>query len=91
MMAYEGDNVLEKMIHALEDNPRRYVVLANGFRALTEPGHVGQQRDPDTLHVFAEQVYTCGEYVFFKNVSNIDDYIFRYKQDGVSYLCTQNF
>ena len=91
MMAYDGDNVLEKMIHALEDKQHRYVVLANGFRALNEPGYVENQRDPDTLHVFAEQVYTCGKYVRSDYILNIDDFIFRYIHDGVSYLCTQKY
>lgn len=91
MMAYDGDNVLEKMIHALEDREHRYVVLANGFRALNEPGYVTGQRDPDTPHVFAEQVYTCGEYIPSQYIANIDDFMFRYMHDGVSYLCTQNY
>lgn len=90
MMSYDGDNLLEKMMHALEDSSQRYVVLANGFRALTEPGRVEQQRDPEVPHVFAEQIYTCGEYIFFKDIKDISDYIFKYKQNDVGYLCTQN-
>ena len=89
-MSYDGDNLLEKMMHALEDSSQRYVVLANGFRALTEPGRVEQQRDPEVPHVFAEQIYTCGEYIFFQDIKDISDYIFKYKQNDVGYLCTQN-
>lgn len=91
MMAYDGDNVLEKMVHALEDQKHGYVVLANGFRSLNEPGYVENQRDPNTLHVFAEQIYTCGKYVHSKDIVNIDDFIFRYIHDGSSYLCTQKY
>lgn len=91
MMEYEGSNVLEKMIHALEDMEREYVVIANGFRALTEPNFIEGQRDPNTHHVFAEQVYTCGKYVLSKDIGSINEYFFKYKHDGVSYICTQNF
>lgn len=87
MMAYKGNTVLEKMINALEDG--KHVVLANGFRGLTEPGHVEGQRDPNTPHVFAEQVYTCGSYVESKKITVIDEFLFRYQHDGCSYLCTQ--
>ena len=90
MMAYEGDNVLEKMIHALADEKHRYVVLANGFRSLTKPGHVDNQRDPDKIHVFAEQIYTLGEYIHARNIKDINEYMFHYKHEGISYVCTQN-
>ena len=90
MMRYEGDNILDKIIHALEDKNHQYVVLANGFRGLTAPGHVENQRDSNKLHVFAEQTYTLGEYIPAENIKDINEYMYRYKHDGISYLCTQN-
>lgn len=91
MMSYDGNTVLEKMIHALEDKHHKYIVLANGFRSLTAPDYIENQRDPNTPHVFAEQVYTCGKYILSTNIKNINEYIFRYQKNGVSYLCTQKF
>lgn len=90
MMAYPGDDILAKMMAALEDKAHHYSVLANGFRAISDLGHVEGQRDAETLHAFAEQTYTIAEYVSAKKIKNMEAFMFEYEHNGVSYLCTQN-
>lgn len=91
MMTYPGDDILSKMLAALEDKAHRYSVIANGFRAISDLGHVEGQRDADTLHAFAEQTYTIAEYIPAKAIQDIEALMFAYDHTGVSYLCTQNF
>jgi len=91
MLSYPGDDILHKMINALEDSDKHYCVIANGFRAISPIGHVKGQRDSAYPHVFAEQTYTLIQYVSAKHIDNINDFMFHYHYDDDSYLCTQNF
>ena len=90
LITYDGDNILEKMMNAMEDK-KDYAVIANGFRALNEPGHVKNQRDPAKPHVFAEQTYSIFKHVYFRDIDNIDAFLFQYCYNKGSYLCTQKF
>ncbi|WP_028573525.1 type I-F CRISPR-associated protein Csy2 [Desulfonatronovibrio hydrogenovorans] len=45
------------------EEPGWLVPIAVGYRAISETGQVKNQRDPECLHCFAENVITLGEFV----------------------------
>ncbi len=67
------------------------VPIATGFHGLTEPGHVAHQRDPETLHRFAESVVTLGEFIMPYRIEEMDNMLWRYEidHDHNLYLCAQ--
>lgn len=68
------------------------VPIATGFHGLTEPGKAKNQRDPDTVHRFAESVVTLGEFVMPYKIDSLDKMLWHYhvNLENNLYLCQQN-
>jgi CRISPR-associated protein Csy2 len=66
--------------------------IAIGFQGISELGQAKNQRDPDTLHCFAESVVTLGEFVMPHKIKKLDDMLWCYHADTENklYLCQQN-
>ena len=47
--------------------------IATGFQGLTELGQAKNQRDPNTLHCFAESVVTLGQFKMPHSIKSIND------------------
>ncbi len=67
------------------------VPIAIGFHAISEPGQAKNQRDPDTVHRFAESVVSLGEFIMPYRIENLDHMLWEYRQDLENnlYLCRQ--
>lgn len=65
------------------------VLIAVGFKGLTPLGKVKNQRDPNTLHRFAEPVLTLGEFKMPYHFDDIEDVMwhYQYEEDKNLYLC----
>ena len=65
------------------------VPIAVGFQGISELGQAKNQRDPDTLHRFAESVVTLGEFVMPYRINNLDDMLWQTHVDLENnlYLC----
>lgn len=68
------------------------VPIAVGFHAVSDLGHVLNQRDPETPHRFAESIVTLGEFKMPFRCGHIDEMLWHYRYDEKSalYLCEQN-
>ena len=68
------------------------VPIATGFHGLTALGQAEHQRNPDTLHRFAESVVTLGEFVMPHRIRSLDAMLWHYRTDLEKnlYLCQQN-
>ena len=68
------------------------VPVATGFHGISDLCHAKNQRDPDTLHRFAESVVTLGEFVMPYRIKNLDDMLWHYHTDMENnlYICQQN-
>ncbi|ABM03216.1 CRISPR-associated protein, Csy2 family [Psychromonas ingrahamii 37] len=68
------------------------VPIATGFHGLTELGQAKNQRDPNTLHRFAESVVTLGEFKMPHRIKSLNEILWSYHADIPNnlYLCTQN-
>ncbi|MBF0376131.1 MAG: type I-F CRISPR-associated protein Csy2 [Desulfamplus sp.] len=68
------------------------VPIATGFHGLTELGKAKNQRDPETLHRFAESVVTLGEFIMPYRINSLDEMLWHYHTDLENnlYLCQQN-
>jgi CRISPR-associated protein Csy2 len=68
------------------------VPIATGFQGISELGEAKNQRDPDTLHRFAESVVTLGEFVMPHRIKSLDEILWHYHVDLNKnlYLCQQN-
>ncbi|MGD9970152.1 MAG: type I-F CRISPR-associated protein Csy2 [Sulfuricurvum sp.] len=71
--------------------PGWIVPIAVGFQGISELGTAKNQRDPDTLHRFAESVVTLGEFKMAYKIASVDDLLWRYNADSENslYLCQQ--
>jgi len=67
------------------------VPIATGFHGLTDLGHAKNQRDPETLHRFAESVVTLGEFRMPHQIQSLDEILWSYHTDLDKnlYLCQQ--
>ena len=67
------------------------VPIATGFHGITPLGEAKNQRDPDTLHRFAESVVTLGEFKMPYRFKQVNDMLWRYHFDETNslYLCQQ--
>jgi len=75
------------------DGKRGWIVpIATGFHGISELGHAKNQRDPETLHRFAEAVVTLGEYIMPYRLEYIEQLLWHYHYDADSnlYLCQQD-
>jgi CRISPR-associated protein Csy2 len=68
------------------------VPIATGFHGISDLGKVKNQRDPDTLHRFAESIVTLGEFVMPHRITDLDNILWHYHADLEKnlYLCQQN-
>ncbi len=68
------------------------VPISVGYKGLTKPEKVKNQRDDNYLHVFGENLITLGEYRIINSVKDFGEIIWRYKTDLYKqlYLCTCN-
>jgi CRISPR-associated protein Csy2 len=74
----------------LHNKPAGWIVpIATGFHGISELGQAKNQRDPDTLHRFAESVVTLGEFKMPHRIRFIEDILWRYHTQGDLYLCQQ--
>jgi len=67
------------------------VPIATGFQGISELGTAKNQRDPTTLHRFAESVVTLGEFKMPYKIESVDEILWRYSVDEKKrlYLCEQ--
>lgn len=68
------------------------VPIAVGFQGISELGIAKNQRDPDTLHRFAESIVTLGEFKMVYKIESIDEILWEYKfdQENDLYICKNN-
>lgn len=68
------------------------VPVATGFHGVSELDFAENQRDPVTLHRFAESIVTLGEFVAPYRINNLEDMLWYAKVDMKNdlYLCQQN-
>ncbi|WP_262966631.1 type I-F CRISPR-associated protein Csy2 [Methylobacter psychrophilus] len=68
------------------------VPIATGFHSISDLGFAENQRDPDTLHRFAESIVTLGEFIMPYRIDNLDNMLWHTHVDAESnlYLCQQN-
>ncbi|MCK5898563.1 MAG: type I-F CRISPR-associated protein Csy2 [Methylococcales bacterium] len=67
------------------------VPIATGFQGISELGQAKNQRDPNTLHRFAESVVTLGEFKMPYHFKKLDEMLWEYHTDldNNLYLCQQ--
>lgn len=67
------------------------VPIATGFHGITDLGQAKNQRDPETLHRFAESIVTLGEFKMPYRMTSIDELLWQYSVDAEHnlYLCEQ--
>lgn len=78
--------------YVAKPSPGYLVPLMTGYKAISElyeAAAVLNTRDEITPSCFVEAVHTVGEWKVMHSVSNVDDIIWRYKQDSKWYLCKQ--
>ncbi len=68
------------------------VPIATGFQGISELGTAENQRDPETLHRFAESIVTLGAFIMPYRIENLDHMLWHYHTDPENnlYLCQQN-
>jgi len=68
------------------------VPIATGFHGISKLGQAKNQRDPDTLHRFAESVVTLGEFRMPHRIRSLDEILWHFHTDLENnlYLCQQN-
>lgn len=57
------------------------VPIVVGYQGFSEPMKVGNQRDPDTDHIFGECLITLGEYKMVNTRDGIDWLLWKYRTD----------
>lgn len=62
------------------------VPIATGFHGITELGKAENQRDPNTLHRFAESVLTLGEFKMPHKIKTLDELLWRSHYDAENNL-----
>lgn len=67
------------------------VPIATGFHGINELGEALNQRDPETLHCFAESVVTLGEFKMPYRLESPEDLLWYYQVEPENnlYLCVQ--
>ena len=90
----ESDETHQKAEWAKKSGePGWLVPVSVGYHALSAPGKVANQRDPDFEHCFAENVLTLGEFVMPIRLDRVEQVLWQPKTDDTQglYLYTQNF
>lgn len=67
------------------------IPIATGFHGISDLGEAKNQRDPETLHRFAESVVTLGEFRMPHRINSLDEILWCYHADVENnlYLCQQ--
>ncbi|MDT8423214.1 MAG: type I-F CRISPR-associated protein Csy2 [Desulfuromonadales bacterium] len=67
------------------------IPIATGFHGISDLGQAKNQRDPETLHRFAESVVTLGEFRMPHRIHSLDEILWCYHADAENnlYLCQQ--
>jgi CRISPR-associated protein Csy2 len=87
------DNTDASWDYVSKPNSGYLVPLMTGYKAISEiyaPTQVKSTRDDLTPARFVEAIHSVGEWKSMHNTQNIEETIWRYKQEGQWYLCTQN-
>ena len=82
----------EKVIWTKKRKELGWIVpIAIGFQGISPLGNAKNQRDPDTLHRFAEAVVTLGEFKMPYKIKSLDEILWQYHVDKEKdlYLCEQ--
>ncbi|NOU50450.1 type I-F CRISPR-associated protein Csy2 [Pseudoalteromonas sp. JBTF-M23] len=66
------------------------VPIATGFYGISDLAPAKNQRDPDTLHRFAESLVTLGEFKMPHRVDSVEALLWRYYTQDDYYLCQQS-
>lgn len=68
------------------------VPISVGYKGLSAPEKIANQRNEEYLHVFGENLITLGEYKIINSIKDFNKIIWRYKTDlnKQLYLCTCN-
>lgn len=53
------------------------VPISVGYHIISEPGYVKNQRDPETLHCFAENVITLGEFLMPHRLDRVENLLWK--------------
>lgn len=88
----ESDGTHQKAEWAKKSGePGWLVPVSVGYHALSAPGKVANQRDPDFEHCFAENVLTLGEFVMPIRLDRVEQLLWQPKKDETQglYLYTQ--
>lgn len=89
----ESETTPDKSVewHAQRLNAGWLVPIAVGFQGISPLGHAQNQRDPDTLHRFAESVVTLSEFIMPlpHRIENLDELFWHYHivPENNLYLC----
>lgn len=69
------------------------VPIATGFHGISDLGNAENQRDPNTLHRFAESVLTLGEFKMPHKIKTLDELLWRshYDAENNLYLIQQTY
>lgn len=76
---------------ATRKEPGWLIPIAVGFQGISDPSIARNQRDPETLHRFAESILTLGEFKMPYRITRIDDILWHYHTDLENnlYVCRQ--
>jgi CRISPR-associated protein Csy2 len=95
-LANELEQPTEKTAANWQYQPKPFsgylVPLMTGYKSISDDykeGQVEDVRDPKTPARFVEAVHSVGEWLSMHRVVHLSDYIWRYDQQGVWYLCQQ--
>jgi len=83
----EGEVLWKSRRKAQTDKPPGWIVpIATGFHGISELGQAKNQRDPVTLHRFAESLVTLGEFKMPHRFESIADMLWCYQVDSTNNL-----
>ena len=86
----DGNVTWSSSRRTLDNKPAGWIVpIATGFHGISELSEAKNQRDPDTLHRFAESVVTLGEFKMPHRIKFVEDMLWHYHTEGDLYLCQQ--
>ena len=83
----DGSVVWKSRRKTQAEKPLGWIVpIATGFHGISELGQAKNQRDPETLHCFAESLVTLGEFKMPHRLESITDLLWCYQVDKANKL-----
>lgn len=83
----DGDVLWKSRRKTQADKPPGWIVpIATGFHGISELGEAKNQRDPETLHRFAESLVTLGEFKMPHRFESMADMLWCYQVDSTNNL-----